>query len=487
MANNHNGDLEHGLRIIREMHAAVKDFPFQFAMKFQYRCLDTFVHPAYQNRKDIKLIKRFTETLFNEDQYKILKDEVARLGWFTICTPFDEKSVSLIEKHEYDVLKIPSCYFTDWPLLERVVQTNLPIIASCAGAALEEIDKVVSFFQHRNKKFAIMHCVAEYPTADAELQLNQIDLLRNRYQSVPIGFSTHESPTNLDSIKIAVAKGAQLFEKHVGVVFEKHSLNAYSANPSQVRDWILSAQKAYEIGGIVNQPKVVTEKEKADLKALYRGVFAKTEIKKGEHLSTKNVFFAMPSLEGQLVGSDMSKYSDFIAKTEIEPMAPIYHQQVQAVHLREWVEKTLTQVRGMLKSANVTLPHQVEVELSHHYGYEKFAEWGAVILNIINREYCKKIIALLPGQKYPEHHHKAKDETIHMLYGKMQLNNQGKTIEMKPGDLVPIERGAEHSFSSKQGALFEEISTTYLKGDSYYEDSVYNNPNRKTYLTYWSE
>jgi len=35
MANNHMGSLEHGLRIIREMHAACRDFPFRFGFKLQ--------------------------------------------------------------------------------------------------------------------------------------------------------------------------------------------------------------------------------------------------------------------------------------------------------------------------------------------------------------------------------------------------------------------------------------------------------------------
>ena len=59
--------------------------------------------------------------------------------------------------------------------------THKPIIASVAGVALEDIDKVVSFFQHREKDLTLLHCVAEYPTANANLQLNQIDLLRERY------------------------------------------------------------------------------------------------------------------------------------------------------------------------------------------------------------------------------------------------------------------------------------------------------------------
>ena len=50
MANNHMGDVNHGLAIIRQCHEAVKEFPFKFAIKFQYRHLDTFIHPDFRNR-----------------------------------------------------------------------------------------------------------------------------------------------------------------------------------------------------------------------------------------------------------------------------------------------------------------------------------------------------------------------------------------------------------------------------------------------------
>jgi sialic acid synthase SpsE len=207
MANNHAGDVEHGKRIIRELKAVCANYPaaFQFAIKFQYRNLDTFIHPYYQDRKDLPYVKRFSETRLSEEDYKALKDEATNQGFRTICTPFDELSVDLIEKHQYEIIKVASCSFTDWPLLERIAKSDRPIIASTAGASLEEMDRVVSFLEHREKKLCLMHCVGAYPTVRAHLQLNQLDLLRKRYPEVTIGFSTHEEPSNVDSIKIAIA------------------------------------------------------------------------------------------------------------------------------------------------------------------------------------------------------------------------------------------------------------------------------------------
>jgi hypothetical protein len=54
MANNHMGDLKHGLNIIRSFAEVTRKYDFNFAFKFQYRDLDTFIHHSYKGRKDIK-------------------------------------------------------------------------------------------------------------------------------------------------------------------------------------------------------------------------------------------------------------------------------------------------------------------------------------------------------------------------------------------------------------------------------------------------
>ena len=68
MANNHQGNLEHGLRIIREIHQVSKEFNFNFGFKLQYRDIDTFIHPDFRTRDDIKYVKRFSETKLSQDQ-----------------------------------------------------------------------------------------------------------------------------------------------------------------------------------------------------------------------------------------------------------------------------------------------------------------------------------------------------------------------------------------------------------------------------------
>ena len=75
-----------------------------------------------------------------------------------------------------------------------------------------------------------------------------------------------------------------------------------------------------------------------------------------------------------------------------------------------------------------------------------------------------------------------------MLYGEVELNLDGETNIYKAGDIVVVERGKKHSFSSKIGAVFEEISTTHYKNDSYYDDDAIKlSDNRKTHMTFWAD
>jgi sialic acid synthase SpsE/mannose-6-phosphate isomerase-like protein (cupin superfamily) len=486
MANNHMGLPEHGLRIVREFAEVAKLFPFTFAFKLQYRHLDTFIHPAFKNRMDVKYVKRFSETRLSADQFKALRDEMKANGFVAVCTPFDEASVDLIEEHDFDIIKVASCSFTDWPLLERIVRTEKPIIASTAGAALQDVDKVVSFLAHRKKDFAIMHCVAQYPTPAAGMQLNQIDLLKARYPEVTIGYSTHEDPENMESVKLAVAKGATILEKHVGVPDGGIALNDYSANPEQTTRWLHAARAALELCGVSGKRSEFNWDEQNSLRSLQRGLFARRTFRKGELIPHRELFAAFPTMDGHITANDLSKYAEIRATDNIEADAPLLDSNVELRNFQEKVYDIVQSVKGLLLRSGVTIPSQVDLEISHHYGIDRFNEFGLTMMTIVNRMYCKKLIVLLPGQKHPTQYHKQKEETFHVLYGDADIELDGSLKRLKSGETITVERGVHHYFGSESGAIIEEISSTHYADDSFYLDpAIMNNGNRKTLLTYW--
>ena len=161
---------------------------------------------------------------------------------------------------------------------------------------------------------------------------------------------------------------------------------------------------------------------------------------------------------------------------------------VTATDTRSLVHGVVHDVKALLKASGAIVPAQLELELSHHYGLERFREFGSIAITVVNREYCKRVIIMLPGQRHPEQWHKLKDETYHLLYGEIDLQLGEVRRRCVKNDVVIIPRGVKHSFSSPAGAVIEEISSAYSQGDSYYTDpAIMQDPNRKTYVTNWME
>ena len=480
MANNHMGDVNHGILIVKEFGKLVKKYPeFNFSMKLQYRD-NSFFHPDHIERKDHKLIKRFTETRLTDAEFKAIIDEIHKQGFISMCTPWDEVAIDYQIQMGVQIIKVASCAFTDWPLLEKIAQKDLPIIASTAGATENDIKNVYTFFKNRNKEIAILHCVGEYPCIKEHLDLNQIDYLTSRYD-VPIGYSTHEDPNNFDSIKIAVGKGAQIFEKHVGVPTDKYELNQYSATPEQADHWLAAARESFIMcGGDYRVRKTFSEKEVADLRILYRGAFAASDINADTEIKD-NFFLAMPNVEGQLVAKDLGKYKKYKTNKKIDENSPLMLEDLVCDDQKSQVRGIHEAIKRVVDNSPLALAKNTYVEISHHYGLDRFNEVGAGLIHLINREYSKIVVVMLPGQSYPKHRHIQKDETYYVLSGQLVVQtDHGETI-LNPGQTLSVERGVIHSFSTEVGVVFEEIATTYIKGDSaYIDESINQNKDRKT-------
>ena len=73
-----------------------------------------------------------------------------------------------------------------------------------------------------------------------------------------------------------------------------------------------------------------------------------------------------------------------------------------------------------------------------------------------------------------------------MLDGDVKLKLNKKIHNIEKGDIITINPKTKHEFSSKKGAVIEEISSTHYKSDSFYTDKkIKNNLNRKTKINYY--
>ena len=108
---------------------------------------------------------------------------------------------------------------------------------------------------------------------------------------------------------------------------------------------------------------------------------------------------------------------------------------------------------------------QIEVA---DFGLGRLQETGLQLLVYVNTDrYCAKELVLYPGQTCPEHRHPpfdgtpGKEETFRCRRGTVELNVDGETIVLGPGEQHTIPPDTRHWFrAGAEGAVVSEFSST---------------------------
>jgi N-acetylneuraminate synthase len=345
LANNHWGSLRRGKKIIREFAKVVRKNNVKAAIKLQFRDVDNFIHQEYKNKgkgKDLlslkkqdRYIQKTQRTKLSYDEFYELVKYITKQGCIPMATPFDEKSVDWCVDMDLPIIKIASSDINDWILINKISETKKPVIISTGGANEKQIDDVVKFFEKRNIPLAINHCVSKYPSEDHELELNQIDYLKNRYPNHVIGLSTHEYHDWYSSMFISYAKGARTWERHIDIPYdpkdEQNAVSPYCSLPHQINEWLQSFNKANIMcGDTSNNRRSIDDKESNYLLALHRGLYLNRDIKKGETISIKDLYSAVPLLK------DIDHFSsrdfieaDTVAVEDLQANQPLTKKDIQ--------------------------------------------------------------------------------------------------------------------------------------------------------------
>ena len=102
------------------------------------------------------------------------------------------------------------------------------------------------------------------------------------------------------------------------------------------------------------------------------------------------------------------------------------------------------------------------------FGLSQLPEIGLQLFVYVNTDrYCAKELVFYPGQTCPEHRHPpfdgtpGKEETFRCRRGTVELNVEGETIMLGPGDQYTIPPDTLHWFQAgAEGALVSEFSST---------------------------
>jgi sialic acid synthase SpsE len=346
LANNHWGSLERGLKIIGDFGQVVRFNNVRASIKLQFRDVDSFVHKDHRQREDVRYIKKTIATQMPWDSLRAMVKAVRAQSMLTMVTPFDETSVDKAVEFGVDILKLASSDIRDWFLIEKIAATRKPVIASTGGSSLRDMDDLITFFNRRGIPFALNHCVSIYPSHDSEIELNQIDFLKNRYPDNIIGFSTHEQTDWQFSVMMAYAKGARTFERHVDIDYQGVAVSPYCTLPEQADQWFKAFKKAQEMCGAPGTAKrIPPQKEITYLNELVRGVYAKADLPVGHALTEKDVYLAVPLLKGQISCRELMRGE--VLRAPVMKDAPINMGDIDSPYSADSALRRMIDERGV--------------------------------------------------------------------------------------------------------------------------------------------
>lgn len=242
---NHNGSLEIAKKLIDGAVFAGCD-----AVKFQKRTPEICTpRDQWDIERDtpwgrMKYIDYRHKVEFGEKEYaeidKYCKEK--NIQWF--ASPWDNEALQFLLKFEPVLLKFASASLTDIELLKEARKTGIPLMISTGMSTEEQIDYAINEIGTEN--LLIAQSTSTYPCKLEELNLRVINSFLNKYPSVPIGYSGHE--TGLAPTLAAVAMGASFIERHITL---DRAL------------WGSDQAASVEIGGMFRMVKDIRDIEKA--------------------------------------------------------------------------------------------------------------------------------------------------------------------------------------------------------------------------------
>jgi sialic acid synthase SpsE len=189
---NHNGDLDVALELIRMAHDHGAD-----VAKFQLFDARRLFPPREKNEWFDYNVK----TELTQDDLRLLAAECERIGIEFMASVFDVERIHWLEDIGVRRYKIASRSIHDHALIAEVSATGKPMIVSLGAWSSPDFPEIDSSAQ-----VDFLYCISKYPTPLSDVNLGSVDF--SRYA----GFSDHT--IGLTASMAALARGARIIEKH---------------------------------------------------------------------------------------------------------------------------------------------------------------------------------------------------------------------------------------------------------------------------------
>ncbi|WP_294158432.1 N-acetylneuraminate synthase family protein [uncultured Selenomonas sp.] len=205
----HNGNMDTARHMIEAAAESGAD-----CVKFQSWSAETLYSKTYYQNNPLakRFVKKFS---LSSEQLLELSHYAREQGIAFSSTPYSQGEVDfLADVCEVPFIKIASMELDNLAFLRYIGAKQLPVVLSTGMGTVEEIRCAVRTLEQAGvSQMVLLHCVSLYPTPLNQVELRNIEGLREMFSKYPIGFSDHT--TEFAAAIGAVALGAALIERHL--------------------------------------------------------------------------------------------------------------------------------------------------------------------------------------------------------------------------------------------------------------------------------
>lgn len=293
---NHNGSLKIARKMVDAACQAGAD-----AIKFQTFAAEEMATPRahrtpYQKKEtggrssQLSMLKKME---LGAAAHKALISHCAKKNIVFLSSPFDLKSIELLDDLGVGIFKIPSGEITNLPYLRKIGNLKKRVILSTGMSNLKEIEKALDVLIRagvRKRNIVILHCNTEYPTPPEDVNLRAMVTIRDVF-GVNVGYSDHT--LGIEVPIAAVVLGAGVIEKHFTLNKNMPGPDhKASLEPAELKKMVRAIRKTEKILG--NGKKKISRSERKNIKAVRKSIVAARPVKKGERFTEENLGVKRP-------------------------------------------------------------------------------------------------------------------------------------------------------------------------------------------------
>lgn len=319
IANAHTGSAEKLCKLVKKTIKTKPD-----AIKFQlFKTEDLLVrdHPEFDLYRSLEIPDATWLEIF-----KAVKKNGIRI----FVDVFSIERAEFANKAGVDAFKVHSSDINNTKMLEYLSSIGRPIMLSCSGCTLNEIDNAVNLLLKKGGvQVILMHGFQGFPTKIEETNLKRMANFKSRY-NLQVGFMDHtdgDSDLAMYLPLVAIGLGANIIEKHITLNRSlKEEDYQSSLNPDEFAKMVAMLRRAYQSLGTGSYE--IQASELIYRKNMKKRLVASRNLEK-DHIivrsdtALKRVYQEVPEIaEEQVIGST--------TKTAISEDSPFTLKNIEA-------------------------------------------------------------------------------------------------------------------------------------------------------------